>query len=302
MNLKSYMRGIGLGMIVTAMVLHFSGNSTEKLTDMQIKARARELGMIDNSTLANSISSNEDEAVSSNESISGDDANSVFEIIKEPVSDNGSVLKKDNFDVSNNTADKQNNDKEETDDTKKEIINNKDNGLMAKESNNASATETTKNNNENKGKNKEENNNEADKDKNIDNNQILNDSTTFKEKTEENIENKKESQKKGTEDKKTDNEKKEDNNKGMEKNTENSNANVGNEADTTTDYVTVTIVAGDSSYNAAKKVVAAGLRDSAATFDQFLCEHNYDKTLRVGTYKIPKNASDDEIGKLLNGK
>lgn len=50
MNLKSYTRGIGAGLIVAALVLGV-GNKTEKMTDAQIKARALELGMIEAQTL-----------------------------------------------------------------------------------------------------------------------------------------------------------------------------------------------------------------------------------------------------------
>lgn len=50
MNLKSYTRGIGAGLIVSALVLGI-GNKTEKMTDAQIKARALEMGMIEAQTL-----------------------------------------------------------------------------------------------------------------------------------------------------------------------------------------------------------------------------------------------------------
>ncbi len=50
MNLKSYARGIGAGLIVAALVLGI-GSKREKLTDEQIKLRATELGMIESSTL-----------------------------------------------------------------------------------------------------------------------------------------------------------------------------------------------------------------------------------------------------------
>jgi len=50
MNLKSYTRGIGAGLIVAALVLGV-GNKTEKMTDAQVKARAAELGMIESQTL-----------------------------------------------------------------------------------------------------------------------------------------------------------------------------------------------------------------------------------------------------------
>lgn len=50
MNLKSYARGIGAGLVLAALVLGF-GPTKEKLTDNEIKQRAVALGMIESSTL-----------------------------------------------------------------------------------------------------------------------------------------------------------------------------------------------------------------------------------------------------------
>ena len=50
MNLKSYARGIGAGLIVASLVLGI-GTKTEKLSDSEIKKRASELGMIESQTL-----------------------------------------------------------------------------------------------------------------------------------------------------------------------------------------------------------------------------------------------------------
>lgn len=46
MNLKIYLRGLGVGIIVTALVLGLSGRN-HTMTDAQIKARAAELGMVE---------------------------------------------------------------------------------------------------------------------------------------------------------------------------------------------------------------------------------------------------------------
>lgn len=51
MKLKYYLRGLGLGVIVAAIVLSFSGK-TEELTDAEIKMRATKLGMVEKSVLA----------------------------------------------------------------------------------------------------------------------------------------------------------------------------------------------------------------------------------------------------------
>ena len=55
MNLKSYVRGIGIGVAATALILHFSGSGNDtEMTDAQIRARAAELGMVERMTLADS--------------------------------------------------------------------------------------------------------------------------------------------------------------------------------------------------------------------------------------------------------
>ena len=66
MKLKWYLRGIGIGVIVTALILHFALNGKNGLTDDEVRARARELGMMDNAVLS-SLSVNNAEGVSENE-------------------------------------------------------------------------------------------------------------------------------------------------------------------------------------------------------------------------------------------
>lgn len=59
--------------------------------------------------------------------------------------------------------------------------------------------------------------------------------------------------------------------------------------------VTITVNSGDSSVAVAKKVEQAGLVESAMEFDKFLCQNGYDKRISVGSYEIPKTASEKEI-------
>ena len=53
MKLKYYLRGLGIGVLVTAIILHFIlGDGTSPMTDEQVKARAKELGMKESMTLS----------------------------------------------------------------------------------------------------------------------------------------------------------------------------------------------------------------------------------------------------------
>ena len=54
MEKKYYFRGLGLGIIVTAVIMGIAlsgGGKKEKMTDDEIIARAKQLGMIEDSTL-----------------------------------------------------------------------------------------------------------------------------------------------------------------------------------------------------------------------------------------------------------
>ncbi len=65
MKLRYYMRGLGIGILVTAILMSVTLNGkTEKLTDEEIIARAEELGMVqeyENIVLADTVSDNEAE-------------------------------------------------------------------------------------------------------------------------------------------------------------------------------------------------------------------------------------------------
>ncbi len=59
MNLKYYLRGLGIGIVMTAIILGI-GSKEETLSDEQIKQRAAQLGMVEHSGL---LSEREDEPV-----------------------------------------------------------------------------------------------------------------------------------------------------------------------------------------------------------------------------------------------
>ncbi|MCL2255038.1 MAG: hypothetical protein FWC09_11410 [Lachnospiraceae bacterium] len=63
MNLGSYMRGLGIGMLVTALIMGISNSGTAAaLTDDEIRERAKKIGMIENAVLAPIERNNNDAA------------------------------------------------------------------------------------------------------------------------------------------------------------------------------------------------------------------------------------------------
>lgn len=52
MKLKYYLRGLGIGMVVTALLMGFATKDNGIMSDEEVKARAAELGMVEQRTLA----------------------------------------------------------------------------------------------------------------------------------------------------------------------------------------------------------------------------------------------------------
>ena len=58
MKLKYYLRGLGIGIVVTAMIMSFI-RKPEELTDAEIRIRAAQLGMVEKNVLADIQKENE---------------------------------------------------------------------------------------------------------------------------------------------------------------------------------------------------------------------------------------------------
>lgn len=62
MKLKYYLRGLGIGIVVSVLVMTVAFQNRKPMTDEEIKARASELGMIENSVLTNIAGKNSEDA------------------------------------------------------------------------------------------------------------------------------------------------------------------------------------------------------------------------------------------------
>lgn len=51
MKLKYYLRGLGIGIVVTALIMGLSTGNTVPMTDAEIKAKAAMLGMVESDSL-----------------------------------------------------------------------------------------------------------------------------------------------------------------------------------------------------------------------------------------------------------
>lgn len=77
MELKYYLRGIGLGIIVTAVIMGFALPNERTMTDGQVRERARELGMIESTVLAGNP---EDDAETEDDAKDNSEENASVEI------------------------------------------------------------------------------------------------------------------------------------------------------------------------------------------------------------------------------
>lgn len=68
------------------------------------------------------------------------------------------------------------------------------------------------------------------------------------------------------------------------------------------EFATVVISTGQSSLSAANACRDAGLVEDASEFDLFLCGGGYDRILKVGSHRIKKGSSAEEIARALTGK
>lgn len=78
MKLKYYLRGLGIGIVVTALILGIAHTAQEKkqgMTDEEVIARAKELGMTESMVLADMLPSSEESTEQSAEPESTDEEN-----------------------------------------------------------------------------------------------------------------------------------------------------------------------------------------------------------------------------------
>ena len=74
---------------------------------------------------------------------------------------------------------------------------------------------------------------------------------------------------------------------------------IDSEQETPKQTVEVTIVSGDDSAAASRRIFEAGLVESATDLDKYLCSNGYSKKVVSGTYKIPVGADNETIAKII---
>ena len=262
MNLKYYLRGLGLGILVTALILSVAGRNRRTMTDAEVKERAKELGMIENTVLLEKPEETESasETTANTESASETTANT--ESVSETTAGSDGEVQI-GTDIENNE------DVSQGDLSKEETP--KDN--QPKE-------ETPKDNQP-----KEETSEEEKPQKGASQDTEPKDDTS--QEVSDDPERPEELSKNNTEDTQGENDEK---------------VTSAGEDQSRTDEVTLTIVSGDTSYSVAKKLYELGVVPSVEQTDRFLCANGYDRTIRTGVYTIAPEETLESVAKRINGK
>ena len=114
MNVKSYLKGIGVGMIVASLILIIAGNINNRMSDADVIKRAKELGMVE----ASAVNQSTETVVAANTEETKENAEAET---KENSADTSTVeTNEDKTVVENNTTDT---DTDTSEDTKPEDAN-----------------------------------------------------------------------------------------------------------------------------------------------------------------------------------
>ena len=279
MRLRSYLRGLGIGIVVTALLMGAT-TKTEPMSDAQIKEKARALGMTEKGEQVLS------EAMSPGSSVSVDKPKIELLEFPDKVSENESKGEES----SSSSSMKESEEKSSSSSSAKEKSEEKtssSSSVKEKSEEKSSSSSSVKEKSEEKSSN----------------------SSPVKEKSEE-----KSSSSSSVKEKETSSSKKSSSSSSSkEKETSSSKKSSSSSsslpkidlesAKPTTPapdgYVSITVVGGESSTMVASRLKEAGLISDAAAFDRFLCDKGYDRRITTGHKMIPRGASQVEIAGIL---
>ncbi|MBR4719290.1 MAG: hypothetical protein IKP31_03485 [Lachnospiraceae bacterium] len=253
MRIKGYLRGLGAGLFISAVLMGIATSGKNTLSDEEIKRRASELGMVEEDSVL--VKPKTDETASETgrtDKVKGDTNTESTVPDVEVRADNNSDKVKDEEkkqDEPLNKADSSGTETENTKETPEELRAKEDRAMGGQNESTVQPSE---------------------KDGTFDN-----ETKPVENKTSEenNI------------DERTD--KKSDDNSVEEK--------------VQTDSFTLQIASGTTSYDVAKLLEKGGVVDSAADFDNYLCDNRYDDRINHGVFKIPADAGYEEIAKIITG-
>lgn len=242
LKLKYYLRGLGLGIVVTAVIMSIIKSKDNKMTDEEIMARAKQLGMIESTVLIES-SPNEDDDVQGTDNNQEKDISGLEDAEGQPQTD-GSVT----------------------------------------------------------GSEVQANANVSDSGNQINTLPLLPETWTNAGTDKQGTPNEEDAEGDVTSDTQSDTETAEGSMQDTQSDADMTETDKQEMSGTTSEFPKVLIISnGEGSYTVSKRLAELGVVESAADFDNYLCEHGYDKKIRAGTYTIPVGATDEQMAKIVTG-
>ncbi len=300
MRLRTYLRGLGLGIIVSTLIFSAGNNGkAAELSDDEIRSRAEELGMVDeNEMLLSEAERLAGEAAKNDPAATKEDTDNVME----PLStneDKKETASNDKAAASDNSADTT------LSSNKKQKLNEGSiaGSFLGAGAGSADGGKTEKNVKDEGEKittvaELESRNSDAGK---------AGDNKTSTETAVKNDEKKAET------DTKTENSSGDDNvtTESRASEEEDSSQTAANTAENEAGEdeirglsgpVSITVIKGESSTAVAKKLQMAGVIPNAMQFDSYLCLNGYDRKLVTGAHTIPAGSTAREIAEIITGK
>ena len=275
MGLRLYLRGLGIGIVVTALLMGYTLGGKKELSDAEIISRAESLGMVEESkVLVQPQEKEEQDDVAADPGSAGTDAPEKDESSPIIVTGERDLPKESENEVTDQT-------KDETDNTGSD-----------KEAGNEPEKETQEPETSGEGVN-----GESTKELSVSGavKGAEEPGETETSKTKSDTDNKAEADT-GT---KTETETGTDSDTGTKTGT---GTGTGSDTGTKSKVITVTIKKGSDSLAAAKELERAGIIENAAAFDGYLVSKKLDRLISSGSFKIPDGASDQEIARIITGR
>lgn len=276
MRLKTYLKGLGLGIFVTALIMSLgSSRAKGEMTDEEIMARAEKLGMVsENSLLLSEAKQAAEDAGkrardnAAMQEVGTDKTDEKDTAEATSIAENGEIIK---------------NDPEASDDAVG----------TSPQAGDATATASEK---EDRAGQAGGNSGTSEKPANT----PTADNSSSEKKSDDSSSAKKSDDSSSS--KKTDDSssaKKTDDTSSAKKTDSESS---GNDPADGEEIIVINVNSGESSLSVASEMVKAGLITDARQFDSYLVLSGYDRHLVVGSHPIPKGASAEEMGKILTSK
>ncbi len=263
------MRGLGIGIVVTAIIMGIVLSGNKSMTDKEIIARAKELGMIEDTVLSDSMEEETDsEEKTAENTVSPKDQSKIDQI---PADADSAGMEQDKSSAQVNASGTDHN-------APGDMVTGSSEADNVITGSNAVGNAVTDSIGADDG-------NAADKPDTMNDSQGIDAESEAGEDSDGKAPDEKDTvgNKKNKADAAGDNEEDEDDNKTI----------------VSSAVKTITVVSGDGSYSVAKKLENAGIITSASNYDAYLCEHGYDKKLQTGTFSIPADASDEQIARIV---